>query len=109
MDSIEARIQFWRERVDRTRADDAYVYQLPIDSIDGAWVSVNGRRMLMLASYSYLGLLGHPDITRAAQAAAQKYGTGTHGVRLLAGTLDLHRELEQTIARFKQTADAVVF
>jgi 8-amino-7-oxononanoate synthase len=109
MDSIEARIQFWRERVDRTRADDAYVYQIPIESIDGAYVSVRGQRMLMLASYSYLGLLGHPEITQAAQTAAQKYGTGTHGVRLLAGTLDLHRELEQTIARFKQTADAVVF
>lgn len=109
MDSIEARIKFWRERVDRTHADDTYVYQRPIDSIDGAYVSVHGRRMLMLASYSYLGLLGHPEITQAAQAAAQKYGTGTHGVRLLAGTLDLHQELEQTIARFKHAADAVVF
>ena len=109
MDSIAARIQHFRQRADRLQAENIYVYQQPVEAIDGAYVSVHGRRMLMLASYSYLGLIGHPEIIQAAQVAAQKYGTGTHGVRLLAGTLDLHCELEQTIARFKQTEDAIVF
>ena len=65
--------------------------------------------MLMFASYSYLGLLGHPKINAAAKAAIDEYGTGTHGVRMLAGTLKLHGELEETIARFKRTEDAVTF
>ena len=51
-------------------------------------VRVKGHgEMIMLGSYSYLGLLGHPRINAAAKAAVDKYGTGTHGVRLLAGSL----------------------
>lgn len=65
--------------------------------------------MIMLGSYSYLGLIGHPKINQAAQAAIERYGTGTHGVRLLAGTLTIHRQLEERIARFKQTEAAVTF
>jgi 8-amino-7-oxononanoate synthase len=69
----------------------------------------NHGEMIMLGGYSYLGLIGHPQINAAAQAAVEKYGTGTYGVRLLAGTLDLHLELEERIARFKQTEAAVTF
>jgi len=63
----------------------------------------------MYASYSYLGLVGHPRINAAAKAAIDRYGTGTHGVRTLAGSLDLHTELEETIAEFKNTEAAVTF
>lgn len=65
--------------------------------------------MSMFASYSYLGLVGHPRINAAAKAAVDRYGTGTHGVRTLAGSLDLHTELEETIAEFKNTEAAVTF
>lgn len=65
--------------------------------------------MILLGGYSYLGLNRHPRIDDAAIAAIRKYGTGTHGVRLLAGHLELHRELETTLAHFKQTAAAVTF
>ncbi|GMV90615.1 MAG: 8-amino-7-oxononanoate synthase [Candidatus Hydrogenedentota bacterium] len=64
--------------------------------------------MIMLGSYSYLGLNGDERINQAAQEAIAKYGTGTLGVRLLAGTLDLHRRLEERIARFKGAETAVV-
>ncbi|MFU8889908.1 MAG: aminotransferase class I/II-fold pyridoxal phosphate-dependent enzyme [Trueperaceae bacterium] len=75
-----------------------------------ARVRVEGRgEMLMFGSYSYLGLIGHPAINRAAQEAIAKYGTGTNGVRLLAGTLPLHRELEESIAAFKGTEAAIAF
>jgi len=73
-------------------------------------VKVDGHgEMLMFGSYSYLSLNGHPDINRAAQAAIEHYGTGTLGVRLLAGTLDLHRSLEARVARFMRTEAAVTF
>jgi 8-amino-7-oxononanoate synthase len=73
-------------------------------------VRVSGRGdMIMLGSYSYLGLIGHPKINQAAQEAVAHYGTGTHGVRLLAGTLKLHHQLEARIAAFKKTDDAVTF
>jgi len=75
----------------------------------GARVLVNGRDMGMYASYSYLGLVGHPRINAAAKAAIDKYATGTHGVRTLAGSLKLHDELEETIAEFKGAEAAVTF
>jgi len=69
----------------------------------------NHGEMIMLGSYSYLGLIGHPEINAAAKAAVDHYGTGTHGVRLLAGSLVLHNELEARIARFKQADDAITY
>lgn len=109
-DKVGARIQAWLERVNQTKEDELYFFNQAIEEVrGGACVRVHGREMLMFASYCYLGLLGHPKINAAAKAAIDKYGTGTHGVRLLAGTLTLHRELEETIAGFKQTEDAITF
>jgi glycine C-acetyltransferase len=79
------------------------------DILPGMKVRVNGREMGMYASYSYLGLVGHPRINEAAKKAVDKYGTGTNGVRMLAGTLSLHRELEETIAHFKHAEAAVTY
>ncbi|HLB64379.1 MAG TPA: aminotransferase class I/II-fold pyridoxal phosphate-dependent enzyme, partial [Anaerolineales bacterium] len=74
-----------------------------------ARVLVSGREMAMFASYGYLGLLGHPRINAAAREAIDRFGTGTHGVRMLAGSLTLHRELEENIAEFKGTQDAITY
>ncbi|MBI5894763.1 MAG: aminotransferase class I/II-fold pyridoxal phosphate-dependent enzyme [Desulfobacterales bacterium] len=109
MDSIRKRIEETNRRYGEVKDAGLYFYLQPLDALDGAWVSCNGRRMLNFASYSYLGLLGHPWIDRAGREAIERYGTGTHGVRILAGTLPLHTELEQTIARFKKTEDAIVY
>ena len=109
MNSIQWRINEMNRRVDGVKQAGLYFYNQPIDALDGAWVTVGERRMLMFASYSYLGLLQHPRIDAAAQEAIARFGSGTHGVRILAGTLPLHNELEQTIARFKGTEAAIVF
>jgi 8-amino-7-oxononanoate synthase len=75
----------------------------------GPYVRVDGERLLMMSSYSYLGLNGHRRIVEAAMNAVEEHGTATHGVRLLAGSIPLHRQLEQEIARLKDAEDAVVF
>jgi len=106
---IQKRIDEINHRVAELQKNGLYFYLQPISELDGAWVTVNGRRMLLFAGYGYLGLLGHPKITAAAQEALARYGTGTHGVRILAGTLPLHDELEQTIARFKKAEAAIVY
>ncbi len=109
-DRIRERIRAMSERGAALMARREYFYNLPIAELrGGARVVVDGREMGMFASYSYLGLLGHPRINEAARRAIDTYGTGTHGVRLLAGTLTLHRQLEETIAAFKDTEDAVTF
>ncbi|HSE18446.1 MAG TPA: aminotransferase class I/II-fold pyridoxal phosphate-dependent enzyme [Pyrinomonadaceae bacterium] len=109
-DKIGARIQVWRERIAEAQENELYFYNQPIEELrGGARVLVNGREMQMFASYSYLGLIGHPRINDAAKAAIDKYGSGTHGVRMLAGTLKIHTELEEKIAQFKQTESAITF
>jgi len=91
------------------RRDGWYFYQKEIEGTVGGRVLVEGYgEMVMLGSYSYLGLIGHPHIEQAAVEAVRRYGTGTHGVRLLAGTLPLHNDLERKIAGLKGTEAAVV-
>ena len=109
MDAIGERIAALNERVRSLEAKALHFYERPSSAVNGPWVTVNDRRMLMMASYSYLGLIGHLDIDKAARDAIDRFGTGTHGVRMLAGTLTIHRELEETIARFKSADDAVVY
>ncbi len=109
-DAVSQRIQAMVNRVADLKARERYFYNMPITELSGgARVIVNGRDMGMYASYGYLGLLGHPRIGAAAKAAVEKYGTGTNGVRTLAGTLDLHVELEETIADFKHAEAAVTY
>ncbi|HNT23665.1 MAG TPA: aminotransferase class I/II-fold pyridoxal phosphate-dependent enzyme [Anaerolineales bacterium] len=109
-DAIIRRMRAIDERVQSARQAGLYFYNQPVSELrGGARVLVNGREMGMYASYSYLGLIGHPRINAAAKAAIDRYGTGTHGVRTLAGTLSLHRELETTIADFKGAEDAITY
>ncbi len=109
-DAVTRRIRFFTEREQKLRDNDLYFYNQPVEEIKGgSRVIVKGREMGMYASYSYLGLIGHPRINAAAKAAIDKFGTGTNGVRLLAGTLTVHTELEETIAAFKHAEAAVTY
>lgn len=109
-DAISKRIDGFAERIRLLKEAGLYYYNQPISEMLGeSKVKVRGRIMQMYASYSYLGLIGHPRINAAAKAAVDRYGTGTHGVRTLAGTLDVHNELEETIANFKGTETAITY
>jgi glycine C-acetyltransferase len=109
-DNIAKRIRLMGERVTAVQDQGLYFYNIPISELrGGSRVLVDGREMAMFASYSYLGLLGHPRISSAALKAVEQYGTGTHGVRTLAGSLDLHQNLERTIAEFQGREDAITF
>src|SRR5512133_3839374 len=109
-DGITRRMAVLHQRAQAMRDHDFYFYNQPVEEVlGGSKVIVKGREMGMYASYSYLGLVGHPRINAAAKAAVDRYGTGTHGVRTLAGSLVLHRELEETIADFKHAEAAVTF
>ncbi len=109
-DAVARRVQAMVDRVADLKKMELYFYNQPVSELmGGARALVNGREMGMYASYSYLGLIGHPRINKAAKDAIDQYGTGTHGVRTLAGTLNLHRELEDTIAEFKGAEAAVTY
>lgn len=99
------------ELVEQALEQDVYFYSETIEEyLPGNRVRVaDWGEMLMLGGYSYLGLVGHPAINEAAHRAIDEFGTGTHGVRMLAGTLSIHRKLEAKIAEFKGTQAAAAF
>ncbi|MGE5073947.1 MAG: aminotransferase class I/II-fold pyridoxal phosphate-dependent enzyme [Anaerolineae bacterium] len=108
--AVARRINAFAERYAQAKANDLYFYNQPaMEVMGGAKAVFHGRLMGMYASYSYLGLIGHPRINEAAKRAIDQWGTGTNGVRLLAGTLSLHEELEATIARFKHAEAAITY
>jgi glycine C-acetyltransferase len=78
-----------------------------IGSAQGAWIIVDGQRVLNFCSNNYLGIADHPRLKEAAQQAIGKYGVGPAAVRSIAGTLDLHVEFERRMAAFKGVEDAL--
>jgi 8-amino-7-oxononanoate synthase len=80
-----------------------------IQSSQGSYITVAGEQLLNFASNDYLGLATDPRLQAAAIEAIQVYGTGSTGSRLVTGQRPLHRELEESIAAFKKSADALVF
>jgi glycine C-acetyltransferase len=80
-----------------------------INSPQGAWLSVDGKRCLNFCSNNYLGLANHPRLIEAAQEAAKRYGVGPAAVRTIAGTMDLHVELEGRMAEFKGVDSSITF
>ncbi len=109
-DAVTRRIKAMNDRLSGLKENGLYFYNQAIEELLGdSKVRVRGRVMGMYASYSYLGLVGHPRINEAAKKAVDQFGTGTNGVRSLAGTLTLHDELEETIANFKHTESAITY
>jgi glycine C-acetyltransferase len=80
-----------------------------LSSPQGAWLVVDGKRVLNFCSNNYLGLANHPRILLAARQAMDKYGLGPAAVRSIAGTMDLHVELEKRMAAFKGVEAAITF
>ncbi len=80
-----------------------------VNSLPGALIELEGRKLVNFASNDYLGLAGDERLVTAATEAIQKYGTGSTGSRLLSGHRELHHHLESAIANWKNTAAALVF
>ena len=93
----------------KAKALGVYPYFRKIESDQDTEVLINGKKVLMFGSNSYLGLTNHPKIKEAAIAATKKYGTGCAGSRFLNGTLDIHEELEHRLARFVGKEEAIIY
>jgi 8-amino-7-oxononanoate synthase len=94
---------------DKIQESGLYPYFRPIESEQDTVVKIKGKDVLMFGSNSYLGLTCHPKIKEAAIAATKKYGTGCAGSRYLNGTLDIHVELEEKLAKFLGKDAAIVY
>jgi glycine C-acetyltransferase len=80
-----------------------------LSSPQGAWLMVDNQRVLNFCSNNYLGLANHPHLVEAAQEAISRYGVGPAAVRTIAGTMDIHLELERRLAVFKGVEAAITF
>src|SRR5512138_3217057 len=86
-----------------------YPYFQPIEASYDTEVVIRGQRKIMVGSNNYLGLTHHPKVLEAAMEALERYGSGCTGSRFLNGTLDLHEQLEERLARFVNQESALVF
>ncbi len=96
-------------QLDALRANGTYFKLRVLDDAQAPVCHYDGREVINLASNNYLGLCDHPKLREAATAAIEKYGVGSGAVRTIAGTMRIHMELEEKIARFKGVEACVVF
>ncbi|HYR52050.1 MAG TPA: aminotransferase class I/II-fold pyridoxal phosphate-dependent enzyme [Candidatus Dormibacteraeota bacterium] len=91
------------------KAAGMYPYFLPIAENHGTEVTIGGRRIIMAGSNNYLGLTKHPKVIGAAEDALHRFGTSNNGSRFLNGTLELHVQLEERLAKFTGKEAALVY
>lgn len=93
----------WIETELQTLRDTGLYNQIrTLESPQGAWLVVDGEKVLNFCANNYLGLANHPRLVEAAKKAVDKYGVGPGAVRTIAGTMDLHLELEKRLAAFRK-------
>ncbi len=90
---------------------DQHLYKTPriLESPAGGRVMMDGKSVINLSSNNYLGLANHPKVREAALEAVEKWGVGAGAVRWIGGTMSVHQELEERLAKFKKTEAVLVF
>jgi glycine C-acetyltransferase len=104
-----SKLDWLTQEIDGLKEQGLYNRIRTIGSAQGAWITVDGKNVLNFCSNNYLGLANHPKIVEAAKEATAKYGVGPAAVRSIAGTTDLHVQLEQRLAKFKGAEDVITF
>lgn len=103
------RLTWILDELDTLQGQGLFIAIRTLSSPQGAWLDVDGRRVLNFCSNNYLGLANHPHLKNAAQQAIETHGVGPGAVRTIAGTMDLHLELERRLADFKDVEAAISF
>ncbi|HLO30405.1 MAG TPA: glycine C-acetyltransferase [Anaerolineales bacterium] len=106
---MSTKLDWLTQEIDSLKEQGLYNRIRTIGSAQGAWLTVDGKNVLNFCSNNYLGLANHPKIVEAAREATKQYGVGPAAVRSIAGTMDLHVQLEQRLARFKGAEDVITF
>lgn len=106
---MSTKLDWIRAELDALKTNNLYNNIRTIDSPQGAWIVVDGKRVLNFCSNNYLGLANDPRLKSAAQEAIRVYGVGPAAVRSIAGTLSVHVELEQRLAEFKGVEATISF
>jgi glycine C-acetyltransferase len=97
-----------RQELEAARAEKRYINIRTMDSPAGAWMVVDGKKVLNFCTNNYLGLANHPVLKEAAQKAVAEWGVGPAAVRTIAGTQRLHVECERRLAEFKHVESSIL-
>lgn len=103
------KLAYVKDQLAELRESGLYTTIRSLGSAQGAWLEVEGRRVLNFCSNNYLGLANHPQLVERARQAMDRFGVGPAAVRTIAGTMDLHLELEERLAKFKGVEAAILF
>jgi len=103
------KLDFVTEELEKLKEAGLFINIRTIEGPQGAWITVDGKKVLNLCSNNYLGFANNPQLKSAAQKAIETYGVGPAAVRTIAGTTTLHRELERKLALFKGVESAITF
>ena len=95
------KLEFLRRELDSLHKESLFNEIRTIEGPQGAWIVVNGKRVLNLCSNNYLGFADHAELKEASKRAVDEYGVGPGAVRTIAGTQTIHLELERKLAEFK--------
>ncbi len=106
---METKLQWIQDELINLKEAGLYNRIRTLSSPQGAWLQVDGKRTLNFCSNNYLGLANHPRLVQAVQEAVMRYGVGPAAVRSIAGTMQLHLELEERMAAFKNVESAITF
>ena len=101
--------QHLQNELDAITANGLYKKERIITSPQGAEITVNGETVLNFCANNYLGLSSHPEVVQAAKDALDSHGFGMSSVRFICGTQDIHKQLEETIAKFYGTEDTILY
>src|ERR1700721_16073 len=102
-------LSFLTDQLDELRAKGTHFKLRVLDDEQAPLCTFDGKRVINLASNNYLGFTTHPKLREGAVEATRKYGVGSGAVRTIAGTMKIHMDLEEKIARFKNVEACVVF
>ncbi len=102
-------LNFLAGEIEKLHEANTYKVEVPLESPQDHLVKVGGREVVMLTSNNYLGLANHPRVREAAISAVEAWGAGMGSVRFICGTQLLHKQLEETISRFYETDDTILY
>ncbi|GEN54070.1 glycine C-acetyltransferase [Halobacillus faecis] len=101
--------EYLQKELNEMQEEGTFRTLIPLESAQGSKVTIKGKEVIQLSSNNYLGLTSHPKMKEAAEKANEEYGVGTGSVRTIAGTLKMHEDFEEKLAKFKHTEAALVF
>ena len=102
-------VEFLKKELENIRKLKRYRFLRIISSKPDIRITLNQKQVLNLCSNNYLGLAGHPKLIEAEIKACKEYGTGSTGSRLITGTMEIHKHLENEVAKFKNSEKAIIF